>query len=76
MQQSKESKRDLWWFGIGIFLLTIAFITAFAFVGFKMNLGFLRAVSDYKWLLLMAVILVLIFNQVDKKLIRGENVTA
>jgi hypothetical protein len=76
LQQSKESKRDIWWLGIGIFLLTVAFIVAFAFVGFRMNPGFLRAASDYKWMFLMGVILVWIFNVVDKKFVKPANLPA
>jgi hypothetical protein len=70
LKQEKESRRDTWWLAFGIFLLTLVFIIAFAFVGFKMNLGFLRVVGDFKWLFLCAGVLLAIFNVIDRKLVR------
>ena len=73
LSQAKDSKRDMWWLGLGIFFLTLAFIIAFAFVGFRMNLGFLRILGDFKWLLLCGGVLIWIFNMIDKKLVKPTN---
>jgi len=70
-----ESSRDMWWFGIGIFLMSIALIVAFAFVGFKVNLGFLKIIGDFKWLIVLGGILMGLFHWLDKKLIRHEQTT-
>jgi hypothetical protein len=68
-KQQKESSRDMWWFGIGLFLLSVAFIVALAFIGFRVNLGFLRVLADYKGLILVGAVLIWVFNVLDKKLV-------
>jgi hypothetical protein len=74
MDQARESSRDMWWLGLGIALITVAFIIAFAFVGFRMNLGYLKVFNDFKWLLLSGAVLLAVFNIIDKKLVRPPDV--
>jgi hypothetical protein len=68
-KQQKESSRDFWLFGVGIFLLLIAGIVSVAFVGFKMNVGLLRVIADYSGFIVLGLLLALIFNYLDKKLL-------
>jgi hypothetical protein len=71
-KQQKESSRDFWWFGLGIFLLLIAFVVALGFIGFKINPGLLRSIADFKGLLITGAVLVWIFNILDKRLIKPQ----
>jgi len=68
-QQEKESSTDLWWLGIGLFLLCIAFIVAFAFIGFRINVGFLSAITDFRGLIVLFIVLMGVFHWMDKKLV-------
>jgi hypothetical protein len=72
-QKSKGLSGDFIWFGIGIFLLFISFVVALvislSWIGFKPSLGFLSGISAYKGLIVLAIVLVTIFNRVEKKLI-------
>jgi hypothetical protein len=72
-QKSKGLSGDLIWFGVGIFLLFISFVVALvislSWIGFKPSLGFLSGISEYKGLIVLAIVLVTIFNMVEKKLI-------
>lgn len=72
LNQKRESSRDFWWFGVGIFFLVIAMIVSFAFIGFKLNVGVLSTLSDYKGLLLAGFVLILIFNFAERKLLGGK----
>jgi hypothetical protein len=67
--QKKESSRDIWWLGVGIFFLSIGFVVAIAMVGIKFNLGFLKGVAEYSGLLLAGAVLITIFNILDKRLV-------
>lgn len=68
-KRKKDSSRDMWWFGIGIFLIVIAFVVAVVFTGFKMDLGFLRGIADYKGLVIFGIAFIAFLNWLDKKLI-------
>ena len=77
-KQMKESSKDMWWFGVGIFLLVItlivAFAVSFAYIRFQLNFGFLNAIGDYKGLLVVAILLVVIFNRFEKKLFESKRI--
>lgn len=68
-QQSKDS-RAYFWFAIGIMLLIIACLGTIIFIGYRFDLGFLRAMSDYKGLAVFGVVFVLIINWLDKRLVK------
>jgi hypothetical protein len=77
-KQAQESSKDLWWFGVGIFFLVVtlivAFAVSFAYFRFKLEFGFLNAIADYKGLLVIGVLLVLIFNRFEKKLFESKRI--
>jgi hypothetical protein len=70
--QKRESSRDIWWLGLGVFMMLIALMICVAFVGAKFNLGFLREMADYSGLLVAGVVLITIFNILDKTLVRAR----
>ena len=70
--QKKESSKDIWWLGVGIFFMLIGLAIAVALVGARFDLGFLKAMADYKGLVLAAVVLITIFNLLDKKIVRSR----
>lgn len=78
-RQSRDS-RDHLWFGAGIFFIALAFLATILFTGvrvsgFPFDLGFLNAMADYKGLALFGVLFILFLNWLDRKLIRGRQVT-
>lgn len=70
--QKKESSRDIWWLGVGIFFMLIGLAIAIVFVGARFDLGFLKEVSDYKGLVIAGAILITVFNLLDKKIVRSR----
>jgi hypothetical protein len=70
--QKKESSRDIWWLGVGIFFMLIGLVVAIAFVGARFDLGFLKAMADYKGLVAAGAILITVFNLLDKKIVRSR----
>jgi hypothetical protein len=73
-KQEKESAKDLWWLGTGIFLLIVALIIAFYYIGFKPQFGFLSAVGEDKGLIFLAVLLIVVFNKFEKKLLSPKRI--
>lgn len=71
-KQVKESSGEIWWLVVGIFMMLVALIIAIGFAGAKFDLGFLKAMNDYKGLLLAGAVLILIFNMLDRKLVRSR----
>jgi hypothetical protein len=72
--RKKDSSRDMFWFGTGIFLIVIALIVAIVLTGFKPSAGFLNNMSDYKGLVIFGVAFITFLNWVDKRLIRNKHV--
>ncbi len=70
--QKRESSRDIWWLGPGILFMLIGLVIAITFAGVRFDLGFLKSMADYKWLVFAAAALVVIFNILDKKIVRSR----
>lgn len=68
--KKSSSVREFVWLGIGIFISIIVLIIALSIAGTKLNLGFLNAMSDYKGLLIFAIISMCAFNFFEKRLLR------
>ena len=62
---------DYFWLAFGIFLSVLALLIAVAMTGFKLNFGFLSAMSSYKGLFIFAVVLMAALHFLDKKLLRS-----
>ena len=73
-KRSKDSSRDMFWFGAGIFLMVVALIVAIAFTGFKINAGFLTNMSEFKGVIIFGIAFIAFLNWVDKRLIRHKNI--
>lgn len=73
-KRRREARRDSFGFGFGIFMMLITLIVAIAFTGFSLELGFLKAMSDYKGLVVFGIAFVIFLNWLDKKLIRRHTV--
>lgn len=69
MEKSKQSSKDLWWLGAGAILLVLALVISLSFITFTVDFNFLKALADYKGLLVTAVLLVTIFNWLDRRLV-------
>jgi hypothetical protein len=71
-KQKKEASREWWLFGLGIFLLVIAFIVAIVFSGFKLEMGFLKSMSAYAGLFLFGAAFLIVLNILEKKLLHNR----
>lgn len=71
-QKEKGTSMDYFWFGAGLFVLTIAFVGTVLYTGFRLDLGFLKGMSDYKGLAVFGIALVIFLNFLDKKLIKEK----
>ena len=60
------------YFAIGIGLILTGFGLSIALTGFTLDWGFLKSLSNYKGLFIMGAILVMLFNLIDIRLIRGK----
>lgn len=69
-QKTKSNLKELLWFGLGISLLFMAFITAIALTGFEFNFGFLNALSAYRGLIAFAIFFIGLLHWLDKRLIK------
>lgn len=70
-RQSRHSSRDFLWFGIGIFLLTVACLVAVAMSG--LSFAAIRHTSGYSGLLLFGMLFILVLNRIDRKLVSGKH---
>lgn len=79
-EQKSESSWDFFWFGFGIFCLVAGLVASvvisIAYFGFKPDLGFLKSMTDYKGILALAIILIGIFNYVEKRVISNQKSVA
>jgi hypothetical protein len=69
-KQKKESSREWWLIGLGIFLLVIAFMVAIAYSGFKLEMGFLKKISAYTGLFLFGAAFILVLSIFEKRLLQ------
>jgi hypothetical protein len=71
-KQKKETSREWWLFGLGIFLLVVAFIVAIVFSGFKLEMGFLKSMSAYTGLFLFGAAFLIVLNILEKRLLHNR----
>ena len=72
LRQQKRDSRDYFWFVAGLVFLAVASLTTILFSGLRFDLGFLKAMSDYKGLAVFGVAVVAFLNWLDKRLVRGR----
>lgn len=78
-RRRSRDARDHFWFGAGIFFIALAFQVTVLFTGvrlpaFRLDLGFLNAMADYKGLALFGVLFILLLHWLDRKLIRSRQI--
>ncbi len=66
-RKAKESRRDLVWFGIGVFCLIIAGIIPLVLSDFRPELDSLKKLSGLGGLVLFSFLFLFILNQIEKK---------
>ena len=78
-RQAESTKRkslfDFILFAVGVLVLIVAFIVSVAMTEFTFDLGFLKALNDYRGLIVMGVLLVIAFNIIDVRVIRKHQNT-
>ena len=50
----------------------IGLVVTIAMTGFKLNLGFLNALSDYKGLFFFGIVFIVLINVIDRQLLRKK----
>ena len=71
---SHRERGDYFWFGAGIFFLLVAFVANILFTGVRLDFGFMKVLSDYRGLLVFGVVLIVLLNWLDKKLVREKHI--
>lgn len=69
-QNSRSTFREYFWFGLGIFVMLIAFVVAIMLTEFKFDMGFLNGLSSFKGLIIFGIFFIGLLHWLDKKLIR------
>ena len=72
VEQKRESLRDFWWLALGCLMLIIFAIIAFAYAAVEVNFSALHFLSPYKGFLVVAVVMWLGFNVVERKLFHSK----
>lgn len=72
-KKKQDASRDFLWFGAGVFLLLIGFVTAALISGFKPDLGFLKNMSSYLGLFVFGVLFILLLNFLEKRIVPHKN---
>ena len=73
-QHSRSTFREYFWFGVGIFVMLIAFVATIVMTEFKLNMGFLNALSSYKGLIIFGIFFIGLLHWLDKKLIKPTGI--
>jgi hypothetical protein len=68
-KQKRESARDFFWFGAGIFFMVVALIVTIYYTGFKFDLGFLKGMSAYTGLFVFGIAFILLLNVLEKRIV-------
>jgi hypothetical protein len=63
--------REFYWLAAGVVLLVVAAIVGAILTGFKPSFGAFRFMATYPWLLVLAISMLLLFQFLDKKLVRA-----
>ena len=71
-KQRKDNFREYFWFGIGMFLLVVAFITSVVLTDFKISAGVFSGLSSYKGLLIFGACFIGLLHWLDKRLIKNK----
>lgn len=70
--QRKNTFREYFWFGVGVFLLLMAFVTSIVLTDFKISAGIFSGLSSYRGLLIFGIFFIGLLHWVDKRLMRGK----
>jgi hypothetical protein len=71
-KQGRESSREWWLYGLGMFLLVIALIVAVVFSGFKLEFEFLKSISAYAGLFAFGAAFIIALNILEKRLLHNR----
>ncbi|MGC1241148.1 MAG: hypothetical protein WA874_06160 [Chryseosolibacter sp.] len=71
-RKADGTSKDYFWFGAGLFVLTIAFVGTILYTGFRLDFGFLKGMSNYKGLAVFGIAFIIFLNFLDKKLVKEK----
>jgi hypothetical protein len=69
-EMAKETSRDNFWLGLGLFSFVIALLVAFALTGFKLSAGAFQFLAGYPGFIIFGIAFIALLNWVDKRVIR------
>lgn len=73
IKQKRVNRLEYFWIAAGMMSLVIALIVTIVSVDFKPDLGFLKGIKAYRGVAIMAAFLLLIFQILDRKVIRPRH---
>lgn len=69
LRQQQSLRWEYFYLGLGIVVMIAACAIVFAMSGLTVNLGFLKGLNDYKWVMMFAALFVILLQWVDRKVL-------
>lgn len=71
-KQNRALSKDYFWFFTGVFFFLLTSVITLMFVNLRLDLGFLKVMSDYKGLAAFGAAFIILINWLDKRLVRAK----
>jgi len=71
LRQRQSLRWEYFYLTLGIVVMVAACGIVFALSGLTVNLGFLRGLNDYKWVMVFAALFVILLQWVDRKVLHA-----
>lgn len=68
-KKKREARRDFIWLSFGVVFLVIGLIVTAAVAGLQFDFGFLNDMSGYAGIFTFAIVVILVFNVIERKLL-------
>lgn len=72
LRQQQSLRWEYFYLSLGIVVMVVACAIVFALSGVTVNLGFLKGLNDYKWVMVFAALFVILLQWVDRKVLHAE----
>lgn len=71
-RKERDQSRDYFWFFAGVVFLLVVAAGTIMYVGYQLDLGFLKGMAQYKGLAGFGIALIIFLNWLDKRLVREK----
>lgn len=69
VRQQQSLRWEYFYLSLGIAVMVVAGVIVLALSGVTLNLGFLKGLNDYKWVMVSAALFVILLQWVDRKVL-------